>query len=224
MVSLGIMGQSKYMPTQVRVGYDLSSLVNTLANSDKTFFEVTADIDFDRYFVTMDYGIQERTRQGDDFLYKNRGSYFRIGPEVNFNHRDRRNSSLFLGFRYATAVFDDEMSYMIQDDVFGEFSGFSSNDRLNAEWLELVSGLKVKIWDQLFLGYTVRFKFAKSQDLSENLAPYDIPGYGRVDQDTAWGFNYYVFYRFKLREIPDVPERKERKKKNKKEVEDLDQS
>lgn len=207
LVSTLNLAQSKYLPTQVKVGYDLGGLVNSLASSDKTFFEVTADIDFDRYFLTMDYGIQERTREGDDFFYKNKGSYFRIGPEVNFNHRDKKNSSLFLGFRYARAVFDDEMSYALEDDVYGDFSGFESNSRLNAQWFELVAGLKVKVLKQIFLGYTVRFKFSKSQDLSTSLAPFDIPGYGKVGDETTFGMNYYIFYRFKLREVVVIPEK-----------------
>lgn len=201
------MAQSKYLPTQVKVGYDVGGLVNSLVSSDKTFFEVTADVDFDRFFLTMDYGIQERVREGDNFLYKNRGNYFRIGPEINFNHRDKENSSLFLGFRYARAVFDDEMTYALEDDVYGDFSGFESNSRLNASWLELVAGLKVKVLQQFFLGYTVRFKFSKSQDLSEALAPFDIPGYGKVEDETTFGMNYYIFYKFKLRDAVEIPEK-----------------
>jgi len=191
--------QGKYSPTAIRIGYDLSSVVNTLVDPDKTQFEINADIDFHRYYLSLDYGIQKSVREGDDFSYKNSGNFFRIGADVNFNHNDKENSTLFLGLRYARSTFDDEMDYLIEDEIFGPVRGFSSNEKVNAQWIEIVAGLKVKVLKQLFIGYTVRFKFIKSQDLTEELAPFEIPGYGKVKDESTFGFNYSVYYRFKLK-------------------------
>ena len=52
------------------------------------------------------------------------------------------------------------------------------------------------------MGYTVRMKFALKTDASGPLMPSDVPGYGRADASSYWGFNYQIFVRLPVRKVP----------------------
>ena len=64
-----------------------------------------------------------------------------------------------------------------------------SNSSLTTNWGELVTGLKVKIWKVLWLGYTARFRFGADNFERNELIPHYIPGYGRADKTVSWAFN-----------------------------------
>ena len=76
---------------------------------------------------------------------------------------------------------------------------------VNAWWIELTAGLKVKIWKMLWFGYTGSLKFALSSDGTDEMLPHDVPGFGRTNKPTTWGFNYYLMLRLPIRKAPPVP-------------------
>jgi hypothetical protein len=51
-------------------------------------------------------------------------------------------------------------------------------------------------------------KFAPSVHGSPNFATYDMPGYGIVQNNPWWGFNYQVFWRFAWRKDKVLPVKK----------------
>jgi len=91
------------------------------------------------------------------------------------------------------------------DPIWGLLTDDFYHANVNAWWLELTTGLRVKIWKIIWVGYTARFKFALTTDASDEMLPYDVPGFGRTDKDTTWGFNYYVMVRLPLRKLPSLP-------------------
>jgi hypothetical protein len=40
------------------------------------------------------------------------------------------------------------------------------------------------------------------------MLPHDVPGFGRTNNETTWGFNYYVMIRLPIRPAPPVPGKK----------------
>ena len=54
-----VMAQSKYLPSAIRIGTDLTKLGQTLIDEEKTFYEFHADIDVHKYFLVFDYGTEE---------------------------------------------------------------------------------------------------------------------------------------------------------------------
>ncbi|NJN41064.1 MAG: hypothetical protein HC811_01230 [Flammeovirgaceae bacterium] len=105
----------------------------------------------------------------------------------------------FLGIRYGTSRFDESLTYTVSDPNYGDLLFTTFNDGLTGSWFEITTGLKVRIWKGLFLGFTGRFKFAPSVKGDIEFMPYDIPGYGLASENTYWGFNYQVFWRFQIR-------------------------
>lgn len=188
-----------FIPSAVRLGTDLSYVGISIFNDERELYELNADIDFANYFLVLDYGHEERVRSMENYQYRNEGNYFRVGIDVNFLYKKDKINVLFFGVRFAKSNFDDQLTAILQDDFYGPLEISRNNSGVSANWLELTTGVKVRIWKQLFLGYTARFKFNRNLDETKKLHPFDIPGYGRASEPSLWGLNYHIFYRIPFR-------------------------
>ncbi len=201
--------RNKFLPTGIRIGTDLISLIKTQTQDNFSGWEVNADVDFSRYLLEVDYGNWERTYLGDSASYSNKGSYWRVGADANFLTTDPERNVFFLGLRYGRSRYSEQMTIISNDSLWGGITKQYANNNLTARWFELTAGLKVKIWTSLWLGFTGRLKFGLKDDESNEMISHDVPGYGRTDRDTYWGFNYYLLFRIPFRKsVPITPLKK----------------
>jgi hypothetical protein len=196
------------LPTGLRIGTDIISLARTRTQDNFHGWEVNGEIDFSRYSLAIDYGTWGRDLNSDSAAYANTGDYWRAGIDIDFLNNDPDRNVFFLGVRYGRSVFTESMNVMRFDPTWGLLSDNFYHSNVNAWWLELTTGLRVKIWKIFWVGYTGRFKFALTTDASEEMLPHDIPGFGRTNKETTWGFNYYVMVRIPLRKAPAPPPEK----------------
>jgi len=203
-----------FIPTGIRVGTDLISLFKTQAQDDFNGWEVNADVDFYRYYLAVDYGASARTfASPDSGAYSNDGTYWRAGVDINFLAKDPERNMFFIGARYGHATFSHNLTVIAHDvftDTFPELN--YADTGVNARWYELTTGLRIRMWKMIWMGYTARFKFGLKYDVTENIIPTEVPGYGRTHKDSYWGFNYQIFIRIPVRKTPPV-EYKVKKKK-----------
>lgn len=197
--------KNRYLPTGVRVGTDLIAIVKSNIQDDFIGWEINGDVDFHRYFLTTDFGRWERTYLTDSASYFNSGNYWRTGIDVNFLTKDPERNMFFIGFRYGRSSFSENLTINSYDPVWGHFTRSYEQDNVNARWLELTSGIRVKIWKALWLGYTARFKFGLKTKGESEMVPHDVPGYGRTDRFSYWGFNYQLLVRIPFRKMPPLP-------------------
>ena len=197
--------RNKYFPTGIRVGTDAISLVKSRTQNNFEGWEVQGDIDFNRYYLALEYGTWGRNLYADSAAYSNSGTFWRAGVDVNFLTKDPDRNMFFLGARYGRSVFSESLSIQHYDPNWGRMADNFYHADVKAWWMELTAGLRIKMWKIFWLGYTGRLKFALSTDGTEEMLPYDVPGYGRTDKPTTWGFNYYLMIRLPIRKAPPVP-------------------
>jgi hypothetical protein len=192
-----------YIPSGIRIGTDLVSLIKTQVQDNFNGWEINADVDFNRYYLNFDYGSWARTFSSDSGSYLNDGKYWRVGIDVNFLLKDPDRNMFFIGFRYGKANFSENLFIDTYDPfTLGRVTTNYSHSGIKANWFELTTGIRVKIYKIFWMGYTARFKFGLNYDDTEEIIPSDVPGYGRTDKDSYWGFNYQIFIRIPLREQP----------------------
>jgi hypothetical protein len=197
--------KNRYLPTGIRFGTDALALVKSNVQDDFKGWEMNADIDFHRYFLAFDYGTWARTFPDDSAGYRNDGKYWRIGADVNFLKKDPERNMFFIGFRYGRSTFSENMNIIAEDPVWGTVTRDYTNTDVKARWTELTTGIRVKIWKIIWMGYTARFKFWLKADDNTAMLPHDVPGFGRTDKDVYWGFNYQIFIRIPFRKMPQLP-------------------
>lgn len=197
--------RNRYLPTGVRIGFDALSYGRTRFLENFRGWEFQGDVDFSRYYLTLEVGNTGRDLASDSATYANSGDFWRAGIDVNFLTKDPDRNVFFLGARYGRATFTESMTIMRYDDIWGFMSDNFYHTGVKASWVELTAGLRVKIWKIFWLGYTGRLKFALSTKGSQEMLSYDVPGFGRTDKGTTWGFNYYVMIRIPVRKAPPPP-------------------
>lgn len=191
----------KYLPTGLRLGTDLISIIKSQSGNKFNGWEINADIDFYRYYLAFDYGSWARNEELLNGTYQNDGTYFRIGTDINFLLKDPDRNMFFLGFRYGQSNFNETVNYTFTDPYFGDFQNSVTTSGITGRWGEITAGLRVKIWKGFWMGYTARLKFAPGTSSTPGVIPYDIPGYGRAEKSTYWGLNYQVFWRIPFRKL-----------------------
>jgi Domain of unknown function (DUF6048) len=199
--------KNKYLPTGLRLGTDLISIIKSGVVPSFKGWEMNADLDFYKYYFAVDYGNWARNYDLVNGNYQNNGNYFRIGGDINLLLKDPERNMFFFGFRYGHSSFSESLNYSYADSVYGSSANqymvnkTGSNKGLSAHWLELTTGLRVKIWSGFWMGYTARLKFAPGISGHEEFNTFDIPGYGLAAHSNYWGLNYQLFWRFPVRKI-----------------------
>lgn len=189
----------RYVPTAIRVGTDVISPIRTLTDDKFNGYEFNADIDFYRYYLAVEIGRWERDLQTDMEKYTNRGNYFRAGVDVNFLKKDPEKNMFFIGARYGHGKFSENLAITSIDPVWGSSTDSYANTDVKANWTELTTGLKVRMFGMFWMGYTARYKFWLNTNESRGFIPHDVPGYGKTYNESTWGFNYYIMFKIPIR-------------------------
>lgn len=195
----------------LRVGFSVTDpLQPILYEGLEAAYAMQADLSIDRFMLVADVGTARyaRAKQARDTLaspyqYDTRGNYFKVGVDVNFlkdkeaNTRFAKDNVLFWGLRFANSSFSANATFDLEDDlgVWGDIPVNEHHDKLSAWWIEMVAGIKVEVIKNVFLGYTMQFRFLKNFSQETSLVPYDVPGFGSGNRNNIFGFDYYVFYR-----------------------------
>jgi hypothetical protein len=194
-----------YRPTGIRFGTDLIALIKSNTQKNFSGWEINADVDLSNYYLVLDVGNWSRDLSLPNGEYKNGGSYYRIGVDINFLQKDPEKNMFFVGFRYGHSSFHESLSYQVVEPIYGTLNFTNNNPSVSGGWAEITTGLRVKVWKGFWMGYTARMKVASSTSgATPNMAPYDMPGYGPIQQAPWWGFNYQVFWRFPIRKEKSV--------------------
>lgn len=186
--------QSRFIPNGVRVGANVIPLVSTALNDGVSHYEITGDIDFHKYLLTLDLGRARKQRSGDNFRFLTSGAYFKAGIDVNFIENVPGSHVLGLGFRYAQSRFNNEFDRTNTSDIWGDREINLANNGVTTRWFEGLGILKVDVWHHVQLGFSLAYQFSKKTKGAKDFSPYDIPGYGLSEAATLWRFNYHVYY------------------------------
>ena len=190
----------RWVPSQVKIGTDLSYAGISLASRERRQFEINTDIDFYNLFLVGDFGIADYRLNSSSFTYNHSGIYHRIGIDYNFFFFINAENAIYMGARYSATRFSESFGYGFADPVFGDFAEDINDIDRRANWFEVVAGMKVNVWKGLFLGFTGRFKIGQtlSSDPS-TFSTYRVPAWGNTGTDSMWGLNYQIFYRIPIR-------------------------
>ncbi|MEQ9301319.1 MAG: DUF6048 family protein [Cyclobacteriaceae bacterium] len=191
-----------FRPSAIRFGTGLYSIGNTIVENGERTFEVQGDIDFHRYFATLELGLQDTDLVGTNFNYSGTGSYYRVGIDMNLTPFNPDRNTIFLGMRYARSRFQETLNYDASDSVWQDVQLEESHEGMSSRWLEITGGMKVRVWQNLSIGYIIRYKIFRKINGVPELDNYIVPGYGLARKNTNMGFGFYVHYRLAFRYKP----------------------
>ncbi|MDF9800741.1 hypothetical protein OKW21_006004 [Catalinimonas alkaloidigena] len=204
--------QSTLIPAALRVGPAVNSLIQTVIDDEGTYYGLQADLAMGRFMLSAEYGHAELNRQSEAgvaeneaFQYRSSGDYYKLGIDVNLlkdkqkNTYDAIGDVIYFGLKYAFSNIDDQVSFSTPDNFWGATAITQSNENLSVSWVEMNAGVKVALFKNIFLGYTMRYRFGQRYIDRSSLVPYRIPGFGSGEDEVNFGFDYYIYYRIPFR-------------------------
>ena len=187
----------------VRVGVDLYKLTRALYDKDYKGIEFVGDYRLTKkYFLAAELGNENKTTDDDRLNFTTKGSYLKAGFDYNAyeNWLDMENI-ISIGMRYGFSTFNQQLnSYRIYNanPYFGEVPVIPSGkkfDGLSASWIEVVAAVKAKVFNNVFVGFSLRLNRLVTNKEPEDFSNLYISGFNRTyDGSFGAGFNYTVTY------------------------------
>ncbi|KAA6331418.1 hypothetical protein EZS27_019971 [termite gut metagenome] len=198
----------------VYVGADIYGIGNQLFGSDFFTTEISVDVNLKRrFFPVVELGYGKTDVLGElGTHYKAAAPYFRIGMNYNSSYKKNRESHWYVGVRYGVSGFSYDVEQLsmkdpiwnetvgnnpaLKDEIWGggslpyEHPGLKAN----VQWYELVFGVRVQVYKNFMIGWSVRSKTSLSASISEYGSPWYIPGYG-IYGSSKLALTYSLIYK-----------------------------
>lgn len=207
----------------LRLGVDLFKLTRSFYEKDYRGLELVGDYRLTRrHYLAAEIGNENKTVDDDQLNFTTKGTYLKVGFDYNtYENWLNMENIISVGLRYGASSFSQTLnSFQIYNPnpYFGEAaliqSGHTDNG-LSAQWVEVVAGMKTEVFNNVFVGFSVRLNRLISQKLPDNFDNLYIPGFNRTyNGDFGVGFNYTVSYFIPLyKSTVKAKDKKEKKKK-----------
>lgn len=209
----------------LRVGADLFKLTRSFYEKDYRGLELVGDYRLTRrHYLAAEIGNENKTVDDEQLNFTTKGTYLKVGFDYNtYENWLNMENIISVGVRYGVSSFSQTLnSYQIYNPnhYFGEAQVIQSGqkfDGLSAQWVEVAVGMKAEVFNNIFVGFSVRLNRLVSQKLPDNFDNLYIPGFNRTyNGDFGVGFNYTVSYFIPLYKSTVKAKEKEKSKKKKK--------
>lgn len=186
----------------LRVGIDISKPIRSIFEKDFKGIEITADANiYKNFFLAAELGFDKKTTAEDYLNFTTDGSYAKLGVNYNaYKNWIGMNNQIFVGIRYGFSSFKQTLN-SYTPNVYGTvittktITPNTTFSNLNAHWTELVLGLKVETFKNIYLGAQVSLKKMISTKEPDNFKNLYVPGFSRVfSNNVGVNFNYTISY------------------------------
>lgn len=183
------------------IGVEVAGPISHLLGSDILNSEVQVQSNLKNMFfptVEIGYGKTDSFNEDTELSYKTSAPYFRVGLDINAMYKKPHLPGwLLVGIRYGFTSFTyDVKGPAMQDPNYGglvtvpfDYPGQKSK----AGWVEIVCGMKARIYKGFCMGWSVRYKRRLSITANENAEAWYVPGFGK-NGETSFNFTYNLIY------------------------------
>ena len=193
-------------PYTIRFGLDLSKPF--MAQLDNGYFglELVGDVRlFSEFYGAIELGNEKKTQQSEQINYTTTGNYIKLGFDYNlFKNWKGMNNAIYLGLRIGNSFHKQKVNeyepYQINHywpaEIIKKGPEIREQDALSARWVEVVTGIKVKMINNIYMGFSLRLNRLMSDIRPDNFDNLYIPGFNKKTDENVWGagFNYTITY------------------------------
>ena len=194
---------------KIRLGIDLLKPILS-SEGDNLNYEIVGDLQLtENIYLAGEYGLVDKVIEDENINFNSTGSFLRIGFDYNmFENWIGMDNSIYIGLRYGTSNFSSKiLDYNVRNkDSY--FSNLVTNEfqtieysNLSGNWIELLLGIKVETFKNVYLGLSLRLNKLLSDKKPDNFGNLFIPGFNKVTDENTFGsgFNYTLTYSIPLK-------------------------
>ncbi|MBD0831771.1 DUF6048 family protein [Aestuariibaculum sediminum] len=191
----------------LRVGGDIGKLIRSTLDDEYSGFEISADYRIkQKLYIAGELGYEEKTNVNEYLNVTTKGGYIKGGIDYNMyqNWLDMDNM-VYFGFRVGGSTFSHDLNnYTIYNTTqyWNQYTSEESKtiDGLTAFWAEIILGIKVELFTNLYLGLNAQLKFLATETDPGNFQNIYIPGFHKTYDSSGIGvgYGYTLSYRIPL--------------------------
>lgn len=194
----------------IRFGIDMSKPIRSMIENDYKGLELTADYRITKkLYLAAEVGMEDKRVVSETLDFQTSGEYIKLGVDFNlFNNWEGMENMLLTGFRLGTSTHGQQLNgYAVRqldqlwaEDLYKSLDQPLMFDNLNANWIEIIAGVKAELLNNLYMGISVRMNYLINDKEVTNFSNLYIPGYNRVSEASPWGvgLNYTMMYQFPI--------------------------
>lgn len=168
----------------VTVGVNFFDAAMLIAGQSYASFDASLSVSLHNWFFpTLEAGLgySNNHQEGSNLVYKTRLSpYVKLGIDYNFLYKSSPDYAAGLGVRLGWSHPKyDITGASVESGYWNEKVDFNiPNQSVEAWYGEALASVKVKIWERLSMGWSVRYRFKVHIPNAPSSTPWFIPGYG----------------------------------------------
>lgn len=197
-----IKAEKKHINRDLRIGLDISTLISGAITPIRRGLDLSLEYNFTpKLYLMLEGGYQYYEKENIRIKYISEGNYLRVGVDYNVRKPVEQNDHdiYYIGGRIGYASFQQEVPYyLLVNGFWGNSESSLSRVRNYAYWLEFVTGFKVEILKNWFLGMGLRLKMFVDRDKNSIEPVQFVPGYARNYNSSVADFNYTIYYNIPL--------------------------
>lgn len=180
------------------VGVNFFDGVLCLLGQKHSSYDIQASLSLHNWFeptIECGIGFADNKPETMNFHYKSKPSFYgKIGMNYNFMYKSNPDYQVYLGLRFGYSSFSYEITDVtINSGYWDQTNQFSiTNQRSSSFYGQALAGLKVKIWKNISMGWSMRYGFKIKQKDPANSNPWFIPGYGTGALSATFSLIYTI--------------------------------
>lgn len=150
--------------------------------------------------VEIGFGSANDTPEDKNYTYKSSmAPYFRIGMNYNFLFKKITDYQFLVGLKYGFTSFSYELNNISMDaGYWGEPINFNiPSQKSTVGFMELTFGIKVKIYQNISMGWALKYHAILHESQNKHGKPWYIPGYGTRGTPITGAFSIMYTIPFK---------------------------
>lgn len=150
-----------------------------------------------RWYPTLELGYAQADCTSGGGHHTGLGGFGRIGLDISALKKGASENCLLVGFRVGTSCQSYQLTNVVQHVDYWQTAPVSFLNQTHWDaWGEVVAGCQVQIAKGFQMGWYVRLKVLFTRTAKDGgPLPYYMPGFG-FRNDTNWGLNYYLAWKF----------------------------
>ncbi len=154
-----------------------------------------------KYYLVGEGGYSNYKYEQYNYACENRGVFIRIGTDINLLKPEKKigNHYVGIGFRYGLAVFKQETPWLKYENYWGEIESEIPEKIVSGHFLSLSGGIKAELFNNVFIGWTIRINLMLYNSSGKENKPVFIPGMGGTDGTIEPGISFHLAWQIPLK-------------------------
>lgn len=156
-----------------------------------------------KYYPVIEFGYAGADKTASNGIeFSTSGFFGKAGADLSMlkpkPNSTQKNNNFLVGLRLGASRFNYSLyNQTITDNYWGNSETFNLESISSTKlWYEIAAGMRVEVFRNIYMGWTIRNKHLISKTESGQTTPWYIPGYG-IGNTSVWGLSYSIGYRIK---------------------------